>query len=466
MVSFRLHLAAFLAYSFSFAASVSRAAPPFAELLDRATGVLPSKDSFYALPEDLESVKAGTVLRHRPPPNPIAAFGVLPANVKASHQILYRTTDSLGNATATVLTVLVPHKADLSKVLSYQVAEDAASIDCAPSYAFQLDHQTGPDKGTMLTQAELLLVGAALERGWVVIVPDFLGPKGAFLANGMAGYATLDGIRAAINSGSFTGIVKNPTVSMWGYSGGSLASLWAAELQPSYAPELEIAGAAVGGTVPNITTAVMSVNGKGAAGLIPSGVVGLMNQYPELVPVVDKHLRPRFRDAFYKVRRQCLRATTAQFRNLDVVGMFDDRNLMYTNPTVVKILEANGLGKGAIPKIPLFVYKSLKDEISPIGETDALVGHYCAGGARIEYQRDEQSMHNNLAIIAVPKALSWLIATMEGKNQPGECVTRTVFSSLLDRAALGVLPKILLDVLLDLLGKPVGPLMEETPDSA
>ncbi|KAJ6447154.1 lipase 2 [Purpureocillium lavendulum] len=440
---------------------VALAAPPSARLMtDRATGVLPSKDPWYDVPDGLEGVKPGTILRHRTPPNPIAAFGLLPVHLQGSYQLLYRTTDSLGNATATALTVMVPHNADLTKLLSYQVAEDAATIDCAPSYAFQFDHAQGPDMGTMVTEAELLLVEAALERGWVVIAPDFLGPRGAFLANALAGHATLDGIRAAINSHALTGIAADPTVTMWGYSGGSLASLWAAQLQPTYAPELRIAGAAVGGTVPNITTVVTSINGQASAGLIPTGVVGLMNQYPELVPVVDAHLLPQFRDHFFSVRGQCLAANSNGFKNEDIVGMFDDRSLVYTNPTAVRIMAENALAQpgASTPTIPLFVYKSVADEISPVGETDALVDRWCAAGTPIEYQRDQQSTHESLAILAAPKALSWLIGTMDGHDRNKACVKRTVFSSLLDPAAIAVLPKILIDALLDLLGKPVGPL--------
>lgn len=456
LVSFKLQLAASL---LALAATVTYAAPLEYELLqDRAVPTLPSKDPFYALPNDLEKFTPGTILRHRAPPNPIAAFGILPVNLQASYQILYRTTDSLGKATATVLTVLVPHNADLTKVLSYQVAEDASSIDCAPSYAFQLEHAQGPEMGTMVTQTELLLVEAALERGWVVISPDFLGPKAAFLANALAGYATLDGIRAAINSASFTGISKTPTITMWGYSGGSLASLWAAELQPTYAPELKIAGAAVGGTVPNITTVVTSINGKANAGLIPPGVIGLSNQYPELGRVVDQHLLPQSRTDFYKAKSQCFVADNNDFANKDVVGMFDDKNLVYTNPVAVRILAENALGRHT-PQIPLFVYKSVGDEISPISETDNLVNKYCGSGANVMYQRDENSNHGQLAIIGAPKALSWLINTMNGRNHHSGCTTNTVISSLLDLEALKVLSKLLLDALLDLLGKPVGPLI-------
>lgn len=442
-------------------ASLIAAAPPIpAPLYDRATTVQPSDDPFYVVPDGLEQVAPGTILRHRPPPAKIAAFGFDPLNLDATYQILYRTTDSLGNATATVLTVLVPHNADMTKVLSYQVAEDAAYINCAPSYAFQFAHATGPDKGTMTTESELLLVEGALEQGWVVIAPDFLGPNAAFLANKLAGHAVLDGIRAAINSNSFTGISKKPTVAMWGYSGGSLASMWAAELQPSYAPELAIAGAAVGGSVPNITTVVTSINGQSHAGLIPTGVVGLMNQYPELVPVVNQHLLPQYRDKFFSVRSQCLDADSAEFQNEDIIGMFDDRNLVYTNPVAKKIISENALGFGDTPKIPMFLYKSVGDEISPVAETDALVDKYCAAGATIQYQRDQQSDHGSLAILAAPKALQWLIQTMNGAQRSG-CSRKTVFSSILDLAALEILPKFLLDALLDLLGKPVGPLVAQ-----
>ncbi|KAG5950062.1 hypothetical protein E4U58_001789, partial [Claviceps cyperi] len=77
--------------------------------------ILPTDDPFYAVPENLADVRPGTILRHRRPPAPIAAFRVARQNLKDTYQILYRTTDNFGNATATVLTVLVPFNADYGK---------------------------------------------------------------------------------------------------------------------------------------------------------------------------------------------------------------------------------------------------------------------------------------------------------------------------------------------------------------
>lgn len=427
-------------------------------LSTRSGPTLPSQDSFYAASDNITQLEPGTILKHREPPYPIAAFGISPVNINASHQVLYRTTNSFGNAIATVLTIIIPHNADRSKVLSYQVAEDAASFNCAPSYALQLQSATGPLLGTIITQAELLLVEAALEQGWVVIIPDFQGPNSAYLANKLAAYATLDGIRAALNSTPFTGINPKSTITMWGYSGGSLPTNHAVELQPEYAPELRIAGAAVGGTVPNITNVVTAINGGPFAFLIPSGILGLASEYPDLKKVVEDHLKPEASTKFHKAGTQCLVANAAEYVLQDIIGMFDDRQLIYRNPTAVRILGENALGKRT-PKIPLYWYKSVLDEVSPVRDSDAVIEKYCANGASIEYVRDIASEHGNYAIIGAAKAFSWLKNIMDGGKAQQACSKKTVISSLVDIASLEIIPKFLIDALLDLLHKPVGPLL-------
>lgn len=417
--------------------------------------VVPSKDSFYNVPTDLNNVQPGTILKHRLPPAPIAAFREDPVQIEASHQILYRTTDSLGRATATVLTVLVPYNADFSKVLSYQVAEDAACVDCAPSYVFQLHSETGPNDGTSTTQLEVLLIEAALEQGWVVIVPDHEGPTGAFLANRLGGQATLDGIRAALQSGSLTGISKTPTITMWGYSGGSFVTGWAAELQPSYAPELHISGAAVGGTVPNITSIAMTVNNGSYVGLVPSGMLGMASQFPDFAAVIKRNVKPEFSDEIYQVLKQCAGANSAVFGNRDVLGMFEQGFI--SDPVTVKTLYENSLGH-TTPRIPLYWYKSTQDQISVIKDSDDLVAQYCHDGATIEYVRDIWSDHGSLAVLGAFRALGWLKNIMDGTKPAVGCSKSTVLTSLLDLDTVEFLPKFIIDALLDLLGKHVGPL--------
>ncbi|KAG8664829.1 hypothetical protein FPOAC2_13944 [Fusarium poae] len=426
-------------------------------VVERQQPVLPTEDSFYKVPDNINDYPPGTIIDFRKPPSPIAAFGVSPVNLKDTWQISYRTNDNFGKALSTVLTVLVPYKADFTKVLSYQVAEDAAYVGCAPSYALQFASATGGPLGTIVTQAELLLMEAALEQGWVVVAPDHEGPDAAYLANKLAGYATLDGIRAAINSANFTGISKNPTVAMWGYSGGSIASAAAAELQQSYAPELRIAGAALGGTVPNITSAIKSINEGPLAGIIPPGMIGLSKQYPLLKLGLDAAVKPEYKAKFDAVGKQCFVADILSFLGQDVVGMLKDPAILTQEPAK-SILDENALGKHS-PSIPLFIYKSIQDEVSPIKDTDDLVKLYCSGGTKVQYDRDLLSEHGSLAIIGVGKALAWLKDTMNGRKGPSQCKTSNVGSSLLDLRGSVTLSAALIEALIDLVGKPVGPII-------
>ena len=78
-------------------------------------------------------------------------------------------------------------------------------------------------------------MAAALAEGWVVSVPDHEGPDGLWGAPMEPGYRVLDGLRAALSFDRF-GLAPGSKVGLWGYSGGGLASAWAAEAHADYAP--------------------------------------------------------------------------------------------------------------------------------------------------------------------------------------------------------------------------------------
>lgn len=97
----------------------------------------PSQDAWYDQPDDIASYSPGDLIRGRSiPPLLQPFFSSIPANVstKAAYQYLYRTTDSLGDPVAAVVTLLEPHDADPGKLLAYQAPYDSANPDCSPSY--------------------------------------------------------------------------------------------------------------------------------------------------------------------------------------------------------------------------------------------------------------------------------------------------------------------------------------------
>lgn len=443
-------LNAMLFVQLSFAAYIPRVS-------GRGTVLPPAEDPFYVPPSGYESQTPGSILRSRSIDN-IAFGGSQPVQAQAVYQLLFRSTDSLGNPASAATTVVVPHNANTTRLLSYQTAEDAAWVNCAPSYTLRLGSPNNFGGGDT-SSLEILFIIAALDQGWVVSVPDYEGPSAAYTSGIQAGQATLDSVRAALASGSLTGIDQNAEYQMWGYSGGALATEWAAELQPSYAPELNFIGAALGGVTPSVISVLNTINGGADAGLIPTGILGLTHGYPQLHTFVYEHLIPATADYFQRPLSQCLNADSSDFANQDIFSYFDLGDEVFNQPVVQAVLNETGLmGIHGTPKMPMHVYKSVKDEISVIADTDALVTKLCGQGARIEYMRDETGDHELEAITGAGDAFTFLKDRFNGIPAGGSCTTKTFFTDLLDLGSLEVLGPTVVEALLAYLELPVGPL--------
>lgn len=420
----------------------------------------PTQDDFYKVPEasELAKVKNGDILRWRETPKSISALGIKPLNLKGQYQALYKSVDSNGEDTATVLSIMIPHNADMSKVVSYQVAEDAAFLDCAPSYALQFGSQSKLF-GTVITQAELALIDAAFQQGWVVIAPDHQGPKAAWLARANAAHAILDGIRAATRSGNFTGIDPDAIFALWGYSGGAITSTAALEIRKDYAPELDkIVGAAMGGHAPNIQSVIETCNKSPFAGFIVGGINALSNMYPKLDALVQENLKPSYKERFNRGGEQCLVPTAAEWLFQDVLAAFKDPDTLFSLPYVQDLLNEQNLGGRGVPDVPMFIYKGVFDDVSPAKDTDALVDYYCDHGVgSLSYYKDWTANHGAMAVSGAGRALDFLHSVMNGEEQARGCKRETVLSGYLDIKGSKYLPEYVIELFLDILGKPAGP---------
>ncbi|MGA7051984.1 MAG: lipase family protein, partial [Mycobacterium sp.] len=258
--------------------------PAHDDVQHKVRPLLPSDDPFYQPPAGFQHAMPGTVLRSRDVE--VAFLGLIPQPVTAT-QLLFRTTDMHGNAEATVTTVILP--ADVAPgqscpLLSYQCAIDAVSSRCFPSYALR---RRAKALGS-LAQLELLLIVAALAEGWAVSIPDHEGLLGVWGAPFEPGYRVLDGIRAALGS-ERVALSPSAPIALWGYSGGGLASAWAAEMCGDYAPELDIVGAVLGSPVGDLGNTFRRLNGGALSGLPAMVVAALAHAYPGLDRVIKEH---------------------------------------------------------------------------------------------------------------------------------------------------------------------------------
>ncbi|KAJ5667128.1 hypothetical protein N7507_002992 [Penicillium longicatenatum] len=414
----------------------------------------PSKDAFYDQPANIHTYNPGEVIRSRTVDPQLESFLSFPVNisVKAVSQFLFRTTDNLGDAAAAVVTLIEPYNSDPTKLLGYQTFYDSANVDCSPSYTLQAENESLSNLLAGNVSEDVPFMVAALNQGWWLYTTDYEGLQAQYTTGLQAGYAVLDSTRAVLSSGSSLGL-SNPKYALWGYSGGSLASTWAAELQPSYAPELEFAGIAVGGTVPNISSIVETIHDTSAVGLAFSGIYGQSKAFPNMSVWLEENLLPEQTDEFYYIANGCLAQATSRGLGKNLYSFFRGGKAAFEMSVPRSVFHWTGqLGLRGTPVSPLYIYKAVGDEISPVADTDELVAEYCADGARIEYLRDLVGNHETEGIVGSAGALAWLKERLEGVEVSDGCKTKDVVVSELSLDSVGFFGEELYSLLESTLG--------------
>ncbi|MEE6176673.1 lipase family protein [Mycobacterium sp. 050134] len=377
--------------------------PPHEELQRKVRPLLPSDDPFYQPPLGYQHAEPGTVLRSRDVE--LAFLGLIPQPVKAV-QLLYRTMDMNGEPEATVTTVIVPAELAPERpcpLLSYQCAIDAMSSRCFPSYALRRRAKALGSVG----QLELLLIAAAVAEGWAVSVPDHEGLRGMWGAPYEPGYRTLDGIRAALGSERL-GLSPSAPIGLWGYSGGGLASAWAAEMCGAYAPELDIVGAVLGSPVGDLGHTFRRLNGSFLAGLPALVVAALAHAYPDLDRVIREHTNEEGRALLESLEDMTTVEAVVRMAGKDMGDYLDEPlDDILSTPEVTYVFDHIKLG-AAVPTPPVLIVQAVHDYLISVDDIDELADAYSAGGARVTYHRDAFNEHMLLHPLSAPMTLRWL----------------------------------------------------------
>ncbi len=417
---------------------------------------VPQADPFYQPPAGFESAAPGDVLRSRPVQ--LAVATILPVHVR-SWQLLYRTTDLNGQPTVAVSTVALPEGANPRNhrpLVSHQFYYDSAAPQCAPSYVLQ--------QGTGLTglegihsNSEYLALAASISEGYAISIPDYEGLNGHLAVAKEPGYMVLDGVRAAERFAPLGLDGANTPVALWGYSGGGMGSGWAAELQPSYAPELTMKGAALGAPVSDVQS-LLHVNGSMFASLIGIGISSLRNAYPKFAATTEKYLTPEGLALMDRTAHQCLprNALTQMFVDYQKLLTIPIEQYLAL-PDIREVFDQTVLGKTA-PTMPMFVYQGVLDEAVPVTTNDKLVQEYCDAGASVRYKRDHLSEHLTLVTMGMADTFDWIKGRL-APNAPAQtgCRTDNELSMLFNPDAFVEQVIINLNATAGALGWPIGP---------
>ncbi|PXX60371.1 secretory lipase [Nocardia tenerifensis] len=368
----------------------------------------PDPDPFYAAPPDLDQAKPGDVLAVRPMPG----LPVFPGS--SVTMIKFRSTDSKGDPIAATTTVLTPaNHVPGGPLLSYQHIINGLGAQCAVSHVLY----TG-DPNLVVREAPAL--NTVLMRGWSVALPDHLGPNSAYGAAKLGGMITLDGLRA-VKQVAELGLDASP-IAMFGYSGGGMATGWAAALAPTYAPELNIIGTAEGGVPMNLVKMIagLGYSRHPAFGLAFAAAIGLEREYPQRLPISDS-----LNAAGLAIRDQIANGCTNEILAAGAGhGVMDVASsiALVEDPDARAVIEENSLELyDGIPKAPIYQWHSPVDALIPVDSIDNTMQRYCAAGVRVQSELFPSPDHMSTAVLGAPAAVAWLEERFRGAPAPSNC---------------------------------------------
>ena len=358
--------------------------------------------TFYDVPDPLPAGEPGTLIKAR------RLLGA-PHGAKA-WRVLYHSTDHDGDDIAVSGVVVAPDLPsighDRTVVAWAHPTTGAEGKRCAPS--------TGIDPFSLMEGVDELL-----DAGYVVAATDYsnMGAEGpaSYLVGDTEARNVLDAARAAqqlhdTDAGEET--------LLWGHSQGGQAALFAGQIQPGYAPELDLKGVAVAAPAGELGALLSADIGDVSGVTIGAYAFGAFqeayaDQHPDLE--LTSVLTEEGAAAVPAMVPLCLLGQNKQLHAIakPLVGRF-----LAEDPTTVEpwatFLEENTPGAEPIA-VPVLVTQGLEDQLVKPETTDSLVDHLCEAGDQVQYRTYRRADHGTVAYRTIPLLIPWMEARVAGK---------------------------------------------------
>jgi uncharacterized membrane protein HdeD (DUF308 family)/acetyl esterase/lipase len=266
-------------------------------------------------------------------------------------------------------------------------------------------------------------VPEALDHGWVIIAPDYVGmgtkgPTPYLIGTGEA-YSSLDAARAAHQ---LPGLSLSEQTVVWGHSQGGNAALWTGHLAAGYAPQLKIDGVAALAPATDLIPLAERVQSAAAGTVVTAYVIAAYsNTYRDVR--FDDYVRP---GASVQVRHAAQRCLTDPGLAASVIAGSGGQSIFG------KALASGPLGarlKQNTPTAnmggaPLLVAGGTGDEVINIAINEKWVADQCAAGYKLDFIKYPDLTHMGVLAASSPLThalTSWTADRFAGKPAPNTC---------------------------------------------
>jgi pimeloyl-ACP methyl ester carboxylesterase len=368
--------------------------------------------TFYTLPTSLPAGIPGQIFREEP-----MHAGPPSANKAAeAFRVMYHSVNALGNPNLTTGSIIFPKGSGstLRNIVVMAPGTAGPAFRCTPSRMI--------DNGAYYEQAA---INDMLERGYIIAIPDYEGyhqnPQSTYIVGHSMGAAAIDLARATAHH--FNANVSEYQIAFRGYSQGGAASLWAAQMQPTYAPEMTVVGTAAGGVPANLAQVALPLEGQPGFGVLFYALLGQDYAYPELS--LAPYLNAAGRTAVSDMESDmCVIELIQGFSGKKLSDLTDINPL---NLDRFNRIAENELGKVQINS-PIFQYHEIQDGLVAFGQAKDLRTTYCSKGAKHTWKEYDTAgengviRHINLVYHGNADVIKFLEDRFSGRPSSSNCV--------------------------------------------
>jgi alpha-beta hydrolase superfamily lysophospholipase len=373
---------------------------------DGAGNVL-TNGAFYSLPKHVPSAAPGTIFREQ------KLFGAPDGAV--AWRVIYHSRDLDGRDILVSGIVVSPTTAPPAggrTIVAWGHPTTGAAQHCGPS--------------SNIAPFDLIEgLTTLLRAGYVVAATDYpgMGVAGpdSYLIGVSEGNSVLDSARAAR---SITAAHTNSNLLLWGHSQGGQAALFAAQLAPSYSPDLHLEGVAVAAPATDLGALLKDDIGDVSGVSIASyAFQAFSTVYKSTVPGTDLDtiLTPAGVKATPVMAQLCLVSGHDKLHGLagKLLGGYLAADPATTQPWA-SLLQQNTPGQSAL-SVPLLVAQGDIDTLVRPSATAAFVTHECSIGTKVDFLPIAKTGHGLVALRALPTVLKFFAQVSGGTTPDSTC---------------------------------------------
>jgi acetyl esterase/lipase len=363
--------------------------------------------SFYEISSEMLPGPPGSIIRTE-------VFAGAPWGTHAA-RVLYRSIGLAGEPIAVSAVVVAPVKASPAEgrpIVAWAHPTTGVARKCAPSLMLDQVMPTITGLNEMVT------------RGYVVVATDYpgLGTQGEhpYLVGLSEGRAVLDSVRAARSLTS-----AGNRFAVWGHSQGGHAALWTAELAATYAPELDLVGAATAAPASELAV-LLDDDLSTTAGQVLTAL-SLWSWSRVFDASLASVVLPHAIEPVGEIGEQCVSGFADLLVDASAVVQID-KGFLKGDPAKIApwstYLTESTPGNHAVKWPPVFIAQGSGDTIVDPPVTTDFAIKLCNQGISVRYFSVPGASHDVIATVSAGKAVEWIADRFAEKLAPTDCVAR------------------------------------------